>query len=86
MVEPLGAVQVEGDQAAIVIGRYLPFSSERVWEALTEADQLCIWFGKAEVTPGLGGVFVLEAGPENVPCSAAPKAKSSFGASPRAGV
>ncbi len=51
----LGKVELEGDETSIVFERKLNHSPERVWHALTDANELRQWFMADAVIEGQAG-------------------------------
>lgn len=63
---PTGTIITDGDRATIRFERRLPYPIEAVWAALTEQDQLTVWFSAGLIEPRQGGLARL-AGPKNIP-------------------
>jgi uncharacterized protein YndB with AHSA1/START domain len=67
MTTPLGSIVTDDNRAAIIMQRRFPHPIEAVWAALTMAEQLASWMGPAMVDGRMGGMFVIEGGPTNIP-------------------
>ncbi len=52
-----GSISVEGHWATITFKRQLPFSIEKVWEAITNPEQREQWFGPTTIEPEKGGAI-----------------------------
>lgn len=50
-----GSVSIDGDRAAVVFERTLEASVARVWQALTDPDDLAAWLESASIGRRVGG-------------------------------
>ncbi|KRV47268.1 ATPase [Wenjunlia vitaminophila] len=59
-----GELEIDGDTAVITFVRYLPYSRDAVWSALTDPEQRAHWFGETviDARPG-GAIDMLPTGP-----------------------
>lgn len=67
MASEPGKIIAEGDRAGLDFVRWLPHPVESVWDAITQPTELAEWFGQATVDGRKDGLFVMLAGPANVP-------------------
>lgn len=59
-----GKVDTVNGQATLTFKRSLPYSTDVVWQALTDPGQFGKWYNaEAEIDPRVGGIFTVHSGP-----------------------
>ncbi|HSW75230.1 MAG TPA: SRPBCC domain-containing protein [Candidatus Saccharimonadales bacterium] len=59
-----GIVETVDGRAILTFKRFLPYTTDVVWRALTDPEQFGKWYNaEAEINPKVGGMFTVHSGP-----------------------
>lgn len=64
MSQDTGSVETVDGLATLTFKRFLPYTTDIIWQALTDPEQFGKWYNaKAQIDPKVGGIFTVQSGP-----------------------